>query len=63
MNVINYSTGELYGKKEKWGKRNLTAWLKSGALTLSHSNDDGDWYRDAGLGVYLVPNKDNGKKK
>jgi len=48
-----YIYGE-YKKTIRLSDKDFTAMLLNKSLEFSHSNCRGDWYKDSGLGSYLI---------
>lgn len=49
-----------YGQHERTlrvSNKDFADSLKKGSLEFTHTNKDGTWYRDCGLGEYLVEAK------
>ena len=53
VKLKEYAYGE-YRKELKLSDNDFTIMLLNGSLTFSHSNKQGNWYRDCGLSVYLL---------
>jgi len=53
VKLKEYNHG-VFKKVLKLSDKDFTVMLLNGSIEFTHSNKAGNWYRDCGLGVYLL---------